>query len=538
MIPRWYQHECSDAMIADLFENTSINPIGALPTGSGKSIVLCMLVDGILSKDPEAEILVLSHDKRILEQDYDKLMEYFEGFNVGLYSAGLNSREICKVTVAGIQSVYDKSHLFKKVKYVIIDEAHKIPFKGSGRYRKILKELSAQCLGLTATPYRYGGDLIYGEIIQSNEASPMFNRLSYDATYGNKFNRLVDEGHLAPLIVEDTKYKMDVSKLKIIGGDFSQSDLSISFDRSNITKKAIAELLPWKEKYKKWCVFAIDTVHADHISEILNLNGISSVSIHSKSSTAEKDFELFESGKVQAAVSVEMLTTGVDIPDIDLVAMLRPTQSPVIHVQTGGRGTRPFPGKTHCAFFDFAGNTDRLGPINDITVSSFKNKKKRKSATEIYKTCSDCGTKQHPAKRKCEKCGMEFVFKESLTESSSNADIIKGKTKKNKIPKIGKHWLKVKSVSYSIKSRKGTPSCLKVFYDCEDDDIFELVRYGGKGFQKHLAENWVRFRAPEDAGMPLNLQGLYKGSNYLKKPTSIYVEFISQIDTKILDSEF
>jgi len=531
MQPRWYQTECAKAMLADVFEHTAIHPVGALPTGTGKSLTLCLLVDGILSRVPEANILVLSHDSKILEQDHEALTDYFLGFDICLHSAGLGFREKGKITVAGIQSIYKKASEFQDVKFIIIDEAHKIPFTGFGQYRQFLRSIHAQYMGLTATPYRYGNELIYGEIDYTNIKSPMFNRISYDATYGKKFNRLIDEGYLSPLIIEETKLKLDTKDIKIVNGDFSKTEMAHNFDRVDITNQAIAELLPWKDKYKKWMVFAIDTVHSDHIAETLNANGVSAVSIHSKSKTSDEDFHKFKTGKVQVAVSVEKMTTGVNVPDIDLIAMLRPTRSPVIHVQTAGRGTRisPDTGKTHCAFFDFAGNTERLGPINDISVTVMEKKKKKRKGAPIYKTCENCGKKQHPAKRKCVECDHPFEFKESLTKKASNSKIIKSEIK------TGKHWLKVDDVLYSIHSRKGVPSSLKVEYECNGEKIDELIKFSSKGFNRYLAENWIKHRAPKDAGLPKDVSGLYRGSKYLKRPVYIMFDYSNK---KIIDSKF
>ena len=74
---------------------------------------------------------------------------------------------------------------------------------------------------------------------------------------------------------------------------------------------------------------------------------------------------------------MDVLTTGFDDPDIDLIALMRPTKSPILHVQTVGRGLRPSPKKDHCLILDFAGNTMRLGPVNDMRVK-MRDKNKRK----------------------------------------------------------------------------------------------------------------------------------------------------------------
>ena len=100
------------------------------------------------------------------------------------------------------------------------------------------------------------------------------------------------------------------------------------------------------------------------------MRGIPTGLVHSKMEfDRDTEIQKFKEGHYKAVVNVNVLTTGFDDPEIDLIALLRPTQSPVIHVQTIGRGLRISEGKKHCMILDFAGNTKRLGPINDVHIT-------------------------------------------------------------------------------------------------------------------------------------------------------------------------
>src|SRR5699024_7836443 len=114
----------------------------------------------------------------------------------------------------------------------------------------------------------------------------------------------------------------------------------------------------------------------EHVAEALNAHGITAAHVHSKMPRHERDRNLdaLKSGQLQALTNYGCLTTGVDVPRIDLIMMLRPTKSPGLHVQMLGRGTRPSPGKENCLVLDFAGNVARLGPIDDPVLPRKKGK--------------------------------------------------------------------------------------------------------------------------------------------------------------------
>jgi len=155
MLDYYYQDEAVEECFAYLEAKPENHPLIVAPTGSGKSHIIAKLCLRILEE--ESKVLVLSHVKEILLQDEEKLKDLLPKGMVGLYSAGAKRRERRRVTVAGIQSVYEKAYLFDSYEYVIVDEAHLIPPEGEGRYLTLLKQLEdVTLIGLTATPYRLG----------------------------------------------------------------------------------------------------------------------------------------------------------------------------------------------------------------------------------------------------------------------------------------------------------------------------------------------------------------------------------------------
>ena len=525
MIPRWYQDETVDAIDEVLVNEPGEHPVAAVPTGGGKTLIIGMLIDRLLSKQPLDNILVLSHVEEILEQNYDALVDYYDGYDIGLYSAGLKSKTISKITVAGIQSVYRKPELFKMFDYIIIDEAHLITVQGDGMYRTFLKAL-AHCpyIGLTATPFRLGHGYIYeGE-------GAIFTKLAYDLTSKENFNRLVKEGFLSRVISKTTKLKMDTDGIKHRAKEFAQDELSAKFDREEITRAAIYEILHFGKKYKKWLLFAIDIDHAENIARILREEGIETACVHSKMEGDRKEvISDIKKGKYRATVNVNVLTTGFDVPDIDFIALLRPTESPVVYVQSVGRGLRIAPGKDHCLVLDFAGNVARLGPINEVHVT--QKDKTDGNGDPILKVCPDCGCYQPGAVRVCDICGHEFEFVQKITMTASTAEIVA-----EDVEEI-EEWVKVSNVNYSIHNKAGSPSSLKVTYRVGLNSFSEWIAYDYKGYAKHKAHSWVRFRLPSDYSMPADVSELYKASSYLMKPTEILVN-LSKKFPDIKDSRF
>jgi DNA repair protein RadD len=113
----------------------------------------------------------------------------------------------------------------------------------------------------------------------------------------------------------------------------------------------------------------------------------------------------FKAGKYQALVNSDVLTTGFDFPAIDLIIMLRPTRSPGLWVQMLGRGTRPWEGKVNCLVLDFAGNTLRLGPINDPVIPG---RRKKGGGEAPVRICPECSTMHHCGYDTCPECGYEY----------------------------------------------------------------------------------------------------------------------------------
>lgn len=503
---RYYQDGAVKAVLDYLISSPSKHPVVSLPTGAGKSLCIADLIKHL---ELDNNILVLSHVKEILEQNAKTITDY-TGMNVSVNSSMLGRREIGGITVAGIQSVFRDTEMFSLFDVVIIDEAHRISPEEGTMYQKFFSGIGKHTrVGFTATAFRLGTGYIFGDT-----SDTLFDALVYDYSTRDKFTELVKAGYLCPLTTKRTKLEMDTSKVKMIGGDFSSKSLSEEFDRIGVTNKAIKEILAAGANRKKWMIFAIDINHAEHIAEVLIRSGIPTCVVHSKMSESGFDrnriIEDLRNGKYRCVVNIDILTTGYDDSGIDLIACLRPTCSPVLHVQSLGRGSRIEDGKDNCLVLDFAGNTARLGPINDVLV---KVKGKGKGNGEpITKTCPECDSILAVAVRKCPDCGHKFKFRHGLSACAITTEVMDdGKPR----------WLSITDVIYEVNSKPTGPSSLLVTYKTEGDvDVKEWVCVEHRGFAKHKADHWVKFRGGEPVS---NARLLKDQADTLSVPKEILV---------------
>jgi DNA repair protein RadD len=311
------------------------------------------------------------------------------------------------------------------------------------------------------------------------------------------FNRLVEEGYLSPLIPRRTNVKIDVSKIPLIGGEFKEKELQDASDKEEITYEAVKEIIQFGQDRKSWLIFGTGVDHCENICSMFQSFGISAACVHSKKSKKENDSIIkdFKNGIFQALINNNKLTTGFDYPSIDLIGMIRPTMSTGLWIQMLGRGTRPSEGKENCLVLDFAGNVERLGPINDPVIP----KRGGKGGGEApIKICFDCGVYNHASVRFCCGCGVEFPFETKIQETSSTKELIK-----NEPPLV--EYYKVDKVIYNLHEKTDSagnalsPPSIKVTYICNLKSFCEWVCLEHQGFAARKAREWWKQRHEEAA---------------------------------------
>lgn len=538
---RYYQTEAIQAFY-DYFEKYEGNPVAALPTGTGKSLVIAEFLRGIFYESPAERILVLTHVKELIEQNHAELIACWPMAPAGIYSAGLGKKEVRPITFAGIKSVVEKGILFGHTDLIIIDECHLISPEADSDYRSFIEELrvinsKVKVIGLTATPYRLGQGLLTEPVEKKGVLLPsLFTDICYDITGLAAFNRLIEEGFLCHLTPKKMATTIDVSEVKIRGGEFVAGELQAAVDKDEITYAACQEIIEQGANRKHWLIFGTGTKHCEHIVSCLESLGIPAACVHSKTSDADRlqIVKDFKSGKIRALVNNNIFTTGFNFKPVDLIAVLRPTSSPGLWVQMLGRGTRPSPetGKLDCLVLDFAGNTKRLGPINDPVIP--RRKGSGEGGTAPVKLCPACGVYNHASVRICVTCQGEFSPPETdLKREASFEQLIVGAS-----PQIEVY--EVNSVNYrrykNIHSNK--PASLKIEYFCGYRQFSDWICLEHQGYPSKKARDWWRNASDDqETEPPKTVDAALENLQVLQKPTHIRV-WVNQKMPRILAYDY
>ena len=158
----------------------------------------------------------------------------------------------------------------------------------------------------------------------------------------------------------------------IVAGEFHAARLEAAAMAGDTTAQAVARTIEVAEAENRtaWLIFASGVAHAQQIGDELDRHGIAHAVITGGTlSEARGDaIARFRAGVLTALVNCNVLTTGYDATNIDLIAFMRVTCSPVLWVQSAGRGMRVHPGKLNCRMLDFGGNIRRHGPIDNVIL--------------------------------------------------------------------------------------------------------------------------------------------------------------------------
>jgi len=416
---RPYQENSLKALYEWLGKNRG-NPCMVLPTGSGKSHIVARLCRDYLFANPQSKILMLTHTREIIRQNAEKLLTLWADAPLGIYSAGLGSKEINSITFAGIQTVVRNLDSLPNIDLIIVDESHAISHKEEGGYRKLIARLkesnpNLQVVGLTATPYRLGHGLI-------TQGTALFDSIIEPVS----IQELVDCGYLAILRSKSTRSEYDTTGLKKRGGDYLESELEARFNNQETNSAVAEEIVARAEDRRSWLLFCSGVAHANGMAQALRDFGVEAVAITGQTPKDERALILrdFKEGRIKALTNVNVLTTGFDAPNVDLMAMLRPTMSTGLYMQMAGRGMRLKEHTDHCLVLDFAGNVKTHGPITKVVPPT----QKGVGGVAPTKSCSTCGEIVHASVRVCPSCGAVFATPEKDTTVFLHQDDIWGQT--------------------------------------------------------------------------------------------------------------
>jgi DNA repair protein RadD len=387
LILRPYQEAVIDDTRQALRTHNSVLMQG--PTGMGKTAITVYMMGRAAAQGKRAYFLV--HQNELLSQTSRALWR--QQLEHGVIASG-KARSTLPAQVASVQTLVRRMDQYKEPDLLIIDEAHRAAAK---TYQTIIDRWpNARVIGLTATPQRTDGkplDVLFDTLV-----------------LGPTIRELMDAGYLCDYEIYAPPIGIDVSTVKRKMGDFDSKELEAVVDKKSITGDAVAHYKTHASG-KRCVVMCVSIKHAQHVAEQYQAAGVLAGVIEGTMTGQQRDAMLadFAAGRLMVICNVQLLVEGVDIPAIEVVQWLRPTQSLVIWMQGNGRGLRPADGKNELIIFDHVGNCLRHGLPDDDREWSLEGKEKgskKKAADEVkIKQCGNCYAVFRPGPQACPHCG-------------------------------------------------------------------------------------------------------------------------------------
>lgn len=575
---RPYQQEAVAATLQHFREEKS-PAIIVLPTGAGKSLVIAEL-----ARLAKGRVLVLAHVRELVEQNHAKYLAF--GLDAGIYSAGLSRKEIGhKVTFGSIQSVARApEEFFQTFSLLVIDECHRVSIStatespaaqsgeaattrggeaaitrgseaattrggetsGATQYAQVIARIQAASpelcvLGLTATPYRLGLGWIYQTNTHKKLLRTTEDRFFKKCIFDLSLRYMVNHKYLTPPVKIDSPVACyDFSSLKLQSGHFVTAQVeAVLKDQKRITPLIIQNIIDMATDRKGVMIFTSSVNHAVEIMKCLPPFVAALIVGETESKDREDAIEAFKRQELKYLVNVSVLTTGFDAPHVDVIAILRPTESISLYQQIVGRGLRLSPGKEDCLILDYTGQGhDLFSPeigedkpsdqsvIVDVACPACK------TINQFWGLVDDEGLLVEHYGRKCkglienrdslqlEACGFRFRFKlcDSCGEENDIAArvcqhcdhllIDNDKKLKEAMSLKDAHVMRVDSMAFVPgQDKKGTPRLEVRYFDADAESLTEYFYLNTPEEQRAFYFNFIRMhnRRPEQK---LNVRSL------------------------------
>lgn len=311
------------------------------------------------------KVLFVAHREEILRQAAEAFHNVRPNDSYGFFTGDRKDVDVnllfASVASLGRDEVLKSYFTPDLFDYIVMDECH---HSTADQYRRILSFFEPKyLLGLTATPERMDGRSVY-------------ELYDFEVPYEITLKEAVNRGVLVPFhyygIMDET---VDYSALKFVKGHYEEKELNAAYLEN---EKRDQFIFGYFQKYhpKHALGFCCSRLHAEHMAKFFSEVGVAARAVYSRGrgdSVGKEEIEgkeeiksywidreeavrKLESGEVNVLFSVDMFNEGVDIPLVDLVMFLRPTESPIVFLQQLGRGLRKAPGKEYLTVLDFAGN--------------------------------------------------------------------------------------------------------------------------------------------------------------------------------------
>jgi len=351
--PFGYQQEILDKLEIERTVHGSFKNLIVAATGTGKTVISAFDFLRYYKEKPGARLLFLAHRKEILEQSLKTFRGILRDGNFGDLWVGGEEPEQFDHLFASVQTMNakDKYSNFDSdyFDYIVLDETH---HSTAYSYRKLIEHFDSNVfLGLTATPERLDGE----DILK------FFNNRTVDEI---RLAEAIERKMLCPFHYFGVSEETDLRGLKWSSGHYDQGELSKLFIDNQARNQVILNAL------KRYCPdineikglgFCCSQDHAKYMAELFKSVGIKSVSLDSRSTKDQRQEAILNlrGGRIRFIFVVDLYNEGVDIPEVNTVLFLRPTESPTIFIQQLGRGLRIHNDKEVLTVLDFIGQSHK-----------------------------------------------------------------------------------------------------------------------------------------------------------------------------------
>lgn len=511
MILRPYQQLAKDCAW-DYLRHSEGNPAIVLPTGAGKSPLMAAMAQDAVQQW-NGRVAVLAHTQELVKQNSEKMRAVWPEAPMGIYAAGLKRRDrFDPILFCQIQSVAHRAHELGRFDLLLIDEAHRIPLKGEGRYLQFIEDCqranpNVRVVGMTATPYR-----LQGQAVPVCGPGHILTEIAFEA----RIPDLIRDGFLSPLVSKAGECP-DLSQVAKRGGEYVEDALADAM--LPLVERSVRDMLERSVGRKAGIVFAVNVKHAEAILLELHKAGEAAGMVCGETPKTGRTglIEAFQQGRLRWMVNVNVLSEGFDAPHIDVVAMKRPTKSPGMYYQQCGRGLRLSPGKTDCLVLDYAMNVTEHGAVDEIRVQSARPGRVAAVTTGKTKECPACSTLVAIQTRTCA-CGYAWpALGPNHLASPTGAAVLS--TERERV--INSY--SVDSVKYQRHEKPSKPASVKVTYQCGMRRFSEWVCLEHRGFALAKAVEWWRVRAGSGP-TPASVNDALEIAYQLPAPTHVQVD--------------
>jgi superfamily II DNA or RNA helicase len=319
-------------------------------TGTGKTVMAASDYKAFAEKNERARLLFVAHREEILRQSLQTFRQVLSDYNFGEKWYGGEEPANYEYVFASKDTLNNRldSLLLPAdyYDYIVVDEVHHV---AASSYRKIINHFTPKVLlGLTATPERMDGE----DITQDFDGT-----ISAEIRLDDALNK----GLLAPFYYYGITDSVDYSEVSWDKGHYVASELSRIYSyndaRTAVILKSLQKYLTNIRDVRALC-FCVDQQHAKYMASKFTLCGLNAEVLTSENAQMRTPlYRRLKNKEINYLFVVDMFNEGVDIPEVDTILFLRPTESLTVFIQQFGRGLRKAEGKTHVNILDFVGNS-------------------------------------------------------------------------------------------------------------------------------------------------------------------------------------